>query len=71
MDAKTLYIRVTRPFYFKGVYQPVGKEMDYPFTLALETINSGKAERAVKPEPTPDPKPAPEPPKATAKKAKE
>ncbi len=58
---KTIRIRVTRPFHHKGVLHPVGKEFDYPYGLALEAIQMGKAERApAKPEPVAaEPAPAP------------
>ncbi len=63
---KTIRIRVTRQFYYKGVLQPVGKELDYPYYMAIEAIAIGKAERA------PEPKAVvAEPAKTTAKKEKE
>lgn len=45
-DMKTISIRVQRPFYYKGELQAVGSTLDYPYALALEVINLGKAERA-------------------------
>ena len=42
---KTISIRVTRLFYYKGQLQEIGKTMNYPYHLALEAIALGKAER--------------------------
>jgi hypothetical protein len=60
----TMTIKVLRPLMWNGKRQEAGAILVYPYGLAVEAINMGKAERHV------EPAPKPTPPKAAEHKEK-
>jgi hypothetical protein len=60
-EPNTWKIRVTRPFLYAGLAQPVGAEFSVPYPFARELIANNKAERVIEPEPAQAPEPAPVP----------